>query len=81
LIDMVVETGTDSTGWLLWHVTLSHDGNVSELQGRQQVWLAAGPLRSHSGSPTTPATNTPLCGRANLRSRTPGSSPAISMPS
>ncbi|MFG2041278.1 DinB family protein [Dactylosporangium sp. NPDC048998] len=42
LVDDVVQPGTNSIGWLLWHLTRSHDRNVSELQNREQLWLSEG---------------------------------------
>ena len=42
LLDRAVRPGTNSIGWLLWHLTRSHDRNVSELQNRQQLWLSDG---------------------------------------
>lgn len=38
-IDTVVQPGTNSIGWLVWHLTRSHDRNISELRGRPQLWL------------------------------------------
>jgi hypothetical protein len=31
--------GSNSIGWLLWHLTRSHDRNISEIAGVEQVWL------------------------------------------
>ncbi|MER7004541.1 DinB family protein [Dactylosporangium sp. NPDC000555] len=42
LLDAVPEPGTNSIGWLLWHLTRSHDRNVSELHGQAQLWVADG---------------------------------------
>ena len=42
LLDVAVEPGTNSVGWLLWHLTRSHDRNVSELRGWPQLWVADG---------------------------------------
>jgi hypothetical protein len=42
LLDAEVEDGTNSIGWLLWHLTRSHDRNVSELRGRPQLWISDG---------------------------------------
>jgi hypothetical protein len=39
-LDATIETDTNTIGWLLWHLTRSHDRNVSEMLGRQQLWLA-----------------------------------------
>ncbi|MEV6928946.1 DinB family protein [Dactylosporangium sp. NPDC051485] len=41
-LDEPVEPGTNTIGWLLWHLTRSHDRNVSELHGRPQLWVDAG---------------------------------------
>jgi DinB superfamily len=29
-------------GWLAWHLTRSHDSNMSEIAGREQVWVRSG---------------------------------------
>ena len=29
----------NSIGWLAWHLTRSHDRNLSELAGREQLWI------------------------------------------
>ncbi|MEV1142885.1 DinB family protein [Micromonospora sp. NPDC049799] len=42
LLDARLAGGTNSIGWLLWHLTRSHDRNVSELRGRPQLWLVGG---------------------------------------
>ncbi|WP_422742741.1 DinB family protein [Micromonospora sp. WMMD754] len=42
LLDRAAKAGTNSIGWLLWHLTRSHDRNISELRGSQQVWLSDG---------------------------------------
>jgi hypothetical protein len=42
LLDAAVAPGTNTIGWLLWHLTRSHDRNMSELVGTQQLWLADG---------------------------------------
>jgi hypothetical protein len=34
----VPEPGSNSVGWLLWHLTRVQDHHVSELLGREQVW-------------------------------------------
>jgi hypothetical protein len=41
-LDDAVAAHTNSIGWLLWHLTRSHDRNVSELRGTPQLWLAEG---------------------------------------
>jgi len=41
-LDEAVAPHTNSIGWLLWHLTRSHDRNVSELRGTPQLWLADG---------------------------------------
>lgn len=33
---------SNSIGWLLWHLTRSHDRNMSEIAGREQVWIRDG---------------------------------------
>ena len=40
LLDVAVEPGTNTIGWLLWHLTRSQDRNVNELRGQTQVWLS-----------------------------------------
>jgi DinB superfamily len=42
LLDAAVTPGTNTIGWLLWHLTRSHDRNVSELRSAPQLWLAGG---------------------------------------
>lgn len=42
LLDVVVEPGANSIGWLLWHLTRSHDRNVSEIRGAEQLWTTDG---------------------------------------
>ncbi|HVM15814.1 MAG TPA: DUF664 domain-containing protein [Egibacteraceae bacterium] len=32
----------NSIGWLVWHLTRVHDDHVSEIAGRDQVWVADG---------------------------------------
>jgi len=32
----------NSIGWLLWHLTRSHDRNMSEIAGREQLWASDG---------------------------------------
>jgi hypothetical protein len=41
-LDAAVTPGMNSIGWLLWHLTRSHDRNFSELCGVPQLWLADG---------------------------------------
>lgn len=53
LIDAVAIDGTNSIGWLLWHLTRSHDRNISELRGRQQLWLTQG-WHAHFGRAADP---------------------------
>jgi hypothetical protein len=38
LLDASAEPGTNSIGWLVWHLTRSHDRNGSELLGAPQLW-------------------------------------------
>lgn len=33
------QLGANSIGWLAWHLTRSHDRNVSELLRKQQLWI------------------------------------------
>ncbi|GAA2638497.1 DinB family protein [Dactylosporangium fulvum] len=42
LLDAVAEPGTNSIGWLLWHLTRGHDRNISELSGQAQLWVTDG---------------------------------------
>ncbi|MHA2193405.1 MAG: mycothiol transferase [Candidatus Thorarchaeota archaeon] len=30
---------SNSIGWLVWHLTRSHDRNISELAGQEQLWI------------------------------------------
>lgn len=39
LLDRAVAPGANTIGWLGWHLTRSHDRNVSELRGTSQLWL------------------------------------------
>ena len=32
----------NSISWLVWHLTRSHDRNISELAGKEQLWLTEG---------------------------------------
>ena len=32
--------GGNSIGWLAWHLTRSHDRNISELAGEEQLWTS-----------------------------------------
>ena len=32
----------NSIGWLAWHLTRSHDRNMSELMGKEQLWISDG---------------------------------------
>jgi hypothetical protein len=42
LLDSQVEPGTNTIGWLAWHLTRSHDRNVSEVRGTPQLWISQG---------------------------------------
>ncbi|GGM54610.1 DinB family protein [Dactylosporangium sucinum] len=42
LLDTPAVPGTNPIGWLLWHLTRSHDRNVSELAGQPQLWITDG---------------------------------------
>jgi hypothetical protein len=33
---------SNSIGWLTWHLTRSHDRNISELAGQEQLWISEG---------------------------------------
>jgi hypothetical protein len=33
---------SNSIGWLTWHLTRSHDRNISELAGQEQLWITEG---------------------------------------
>jgi hypothetical protein len=33
---------TNTIGWLTWHLTRSHDRNMSELMGLEQLWISEG---------------------------------------
>jgi hypothetical protein len=41
----------NSIGWLAWHVARSNDRNMSELQGRPQLWVAEGWHRAFGRPP------------------------------
>ena len=32
----------NTIGWLIWHLTRSHDRNMSELMGLEQLWISEG---------------------------------------
>jgi len=32
---------SNTIGWLVWHLTRSHDRNISELAGQEQLWITA----------------------------------------
>ena len=34
--------GANTIGWLIWHLTRSHDRNMSELMGLEQLWISEG---------------------------------------
>ncbi|MBN2075936.1 MAG: DinB family protein [Dehalococcoidales bacterium] len=34
--------GANTIGWLTWHLTRSHDRNMSELMGLEQLWISEG---------------------------------------
>ena len=34
--------GANTIGWLTWHLTRSHDRNISELMGLEQLWTSEG---------------------------------------
>jgi hypothetical protein len=42
LLDTTLVPGTNPIGWLVWHLTRSHDRNVSEVRGAGQLWVTAG---------------------------------------
>ena len=37
--------GVNSIGWLAWHLTRSHDRNLSELYRKQQLWIKVNGMR------------------------------------
>lgn len=39
-LDLPPVRGANPIGWMAWHLTRSHDRNVSELLGREQLWIA-----------------------------------------
>jgi DinB superfamily len=41
LLDRAAGPGANTIGWLAWHLTRSHDRNVSELRGAPQLWIAS----------------------------------------
>jgi hypothetical protein len=40
LLDRQPGPGANTIGWLAWHLTRSHDRNVSEIRGAPQLWIA-----------------------------------------
>jgi hypothetical protein len=46
--------GANSIGWLAWHLTRSHDRNISEIMGEEQLWLRDG-WHARFGRPADPA--------------------------
>jgi hypothetical protein len=40
LHDRAIAPGANTIGWLAWHLTRSHDRNVSELRGAPQLWVS-----------------------------------------
>ncbi|MGI5242329.1 DUF664 domain-containing protein [Dactylosporangium sp. CA-139066] len=40
LLNVSAEPGTNGIGWLVWHLSRSHDRNGSELLGVAQLWIA-----------------------------------------
>lgn len=46
--------GANSIGWLAWHLTRSHDRNMSEIMGKEQLWLSDG-WYTRFGRPPDPA--------------------------
>lgn len=46
--------GANSIGWLAWHLTRSHDRNMSEVMGKEQLWLSDG-WYARFGRPPDPA--------------------------
>jgi hypothetical protein len=42
LLDRSPGPAANTIGWLAWHLTRSHDRNVSELRGAPQLWIASG---------------------------------------
>ncbi len=41
-LDQLPAPGANPIGWIGWHLTRSHDRNMSELLGREQLWIADG---------------------------------------
>lgn len=35
----IPEPGSNSIGWLIWHLTRVQDGHIAELRGAEQVWV------------------------------------------
>ncbi|MEO5981891.1 MAG: DinB family protein [Pedococcus sp.] len=46
--------GSNSIGWLVWHLARVQDDHVAEVAGLDQVWTS-GPWREHFGLPFDPA--------------------------
>jgi len=44
----------NSIGWLVWHLTRSHDRNISELADQEQLWITEG-WYAQFGHPPDPA--------------------------
>lgn len=36
------ELNGNSIAWLIWHLTRSHDRNISEMAGQEQLWITEG---------------------------------------
>ncbi len=43
--------GANTIGWLTWHLTRSHDRNMSELMGLEQLWTSDGWYRRFGRNP------------------------------
>ncbi len=41
----------NTIAWLIWHLTRSHDRNISELAGEEQLWITEGWYAEFNGPP------------------------------
>lgn len=48
------DPGSNSAGWLIWHLLRTEDGHLAQIGGRDQLWLAEG-WRERFGLPYLPA--------------------------
>lgn len=44
-------TGANTIGWMAWHLTRSHDRNMSELMKMEQLWISEGWYKRFNRAP------------------------------